>query len=149
MKKIFVFGSNLAGRHGAGAALFAKENHGAIYGRGEGLQGQSYGIPTKDGRSRNIPLTDSRQTLSLPAIEAAVLRFIDFARGRPELHFEVTPIGCGRAGFTPAQIAPFFRLAPSNCDLSEEFLLVLTPTDSSGIDHQATAVAKQPRLQGF
>lgn len=110
MTKIFVFGSNLAGVHGAGAALHARTHHGAIYGRGMGLQGHSYGIPTKDHRI---------QTLPLDSIQVHVENFMAFAKEHPELHFEVTRIGCGLAGYTDAQIAPLFRGAPDNCQLPE------------------------------
>lgn len=110
--KIFVFGSNLAGRHGAGAALFARKKCGAIYGQGEGLQGQSYGIPTKD---ENI------QTLSLTEIAFHVDRFKKFATEHPEFEFEITPIGCGLAGYKPRDIAPMFLGAPNNCILPDEF----------------------------
>ena len=88
---IFVFGSNLAGRHGKGAALHARQNCGAIYGQGEGLQGQSYAIPTKDARLRTLPLG---------IIAVHINNFILFARSRPDLEFEVTRIGCGLAGAT-------------------------------------------------
>lgn len=108
--EIFVFGSNLAGRHGKGAALFARQNHGAIYGRGEGLQGQSYGIPTKDRQIKTLPLTE---------IDRYVDRFINFAIAHPELTFNVTRIGCGLAGYTDALIAPLFKHAPINCNLPE------------------------------
>jgi hypothetical protein len=113
MSEIFVFGSNLAGRHGKGAALAARRFHGAIYGQGEGLQGNSYAIPTKDARI---------QTLPLDAIFTYVATFRDFARQHPELTFRLTPIGCGLAGYTPAQIAPMFRDAPSNVILPQEFV---------------------------
>lgn len=113
---IFVFGSNLAGRHGKGAALFARKFHGAIYGQGEGLQGNSYGIPTKDA---NI------QTLGLEWIGYYVLRFLAFAEAHPGMTFQVTPIGCGFAGYRPEDIAPFFRDAPINCILPIEFVRVL------------------------
>lgn len=113
---IFVFGSNLAGRHGKGAALFAKERHGAIYGQGEGLQGRSYGIPTKDENIR---------TLQLPRIAVAVDKFKAFAAEHPEMTFQVTPIGCGLAGYKPKQIAPLFRGSPANCLLPVEFTNVL------------------------
>ena len=114
--KIFVFGSNLAGRHGAGAALDARRYHGAIYGRGEGLQGRSYAIPTK---------SSTLQTLNLDAIEMFVNRFLVFARAHPEKIFQITPIGCGLAGYKPMDIAPMFRGAPSNCELPESFTAVL------------------------
>lgn len=107
---IFVFGSNLAGRHGAGAALFARRNHGAIYGQGIGPQGNSYAIPTKDYHI---------QTLPLETIQGYVNEFLHYARNHPELDFQVTRIGCGLAGYTDAQIAPMFANAPSNCHLPD------------------------------
>jgi hypothetical protein len=106
MTDIFVFGSNLAGRHGAGAALYALKNRGAILGQGEGLQGESYGIPTKDEWIR---------TRGLVEIEKSVMVFLEFARLHPELTFYVTPIGCGLAGYKRAQIKPMFEGMPSNC----------------------------------
>lgn len=102
---IFVFGSNLAGRHGAGAALFARRNHGAIYGQGIGLQGNSYAIPTKNF---------SIQTLPLKVIEKHVQTFLCFAKAHPELQFHLTKIGCGLAGYSESQIAPMFSNCPSN-----------------------------------
>ena len=117
-REIFVFGSNLAGRHGAGAAKYAYDNHKAIYGIGVGLQGDSYGIPTKD---QNI------QTLPLETIRLYVEQFIEFARLTPDLLFNVTAIGCGLAGYNPSQIAPMFSSASglSNVRLPEEFKKVL------------------------
>lgn len=109
---IFVFGSNLAGRHGKGAALFAKQNHGAIYGQGIGLQGDSYAIPTKDEHLKTLPL---------PRIKEYVDEFLDFARTHPELEFGVTRIGCGLAGYKDHEIAPMFAGAPSNCSLPVEW----------------------------
>jgi hypothetical protein len=106
--RVFVFGSNLAGRHGKGAALHARQHCGAIYGQGIGLQGRSYAIPTKDERL---------QTLPLPVINQHVEEFKAFAASHPEMTFEVTPIGCGLAGYTPEQIAPMFKDVPSNCVL--------------------------------
>ena len=110
MRQIFVFGSNMAGIHGAGAALFARKHHGARLGQGIGLQGNSYGIPTKD---RNI------RTLPLDAIQPHVTTFMEFAAEHPELIFNVTKIGCGLAGYTESQIAPMFKGASSNCNLPE------------------------------
>lgn len=108
MEQIFVFGSNLAGRHGKGAALTAKLYHGAIYGNGIGRQGNSYAIPTKDSKLR---------TLSLHTIEKYVMDFKEYARQHPELSFFVTAVGCGLAGYTDQQIAPMFKNAPLNCEL--------------------------------
>ena len=53
---IFVFGSNIRGIHGAGAALYARQHCGAICERGVGPQGRSYAIPTKDDNLRPLPL---------------------------------------------------------------------------------------------
>lgn len=113
---IFVFGSNEAGRHGKGAALFARQHRGAIYGQGEGLQGNAYAIPTKDAHLRTLPLD---------VVRAYVERFKAFAATRPDLRFQVTPIGCGLAGYTPQDIAPMFADAPVNCDLPPDFALCL------------------------
>lgn len=110
--RVFVFGSNLAGRHGAGAALYARQHHGAIYGKGVGLQGNSYAIPTKDFNIR---------TLSLHTIENYVREFKEFAINHPDMFFNVTRIGCGLAGYTDKQIAPMFINAPVNCILPEEW----------------------------
>lgn len=114
---VFVFGSNTAGRHGKGAALFARQSRGAIYGQGEGLQGNSYAIPTKGQRPDR-----SLYTLPLEQIRAGVDRFLTFAASRTDLQFEVTPIGCGYAGYRHAEIAPMFESAPANCHLPAEFL---------------------------
>ncbi len=112
MRSIFVFGSNLAGRHGKGAALYARQHYGAIYGQGVGLQGRSYAIPTKDKRIRTLPLE---------RIAIYVRDFLEFAQQHPELHFQVTRIGCGLAGYTDAEIAPLFSDAPPNCQLPDEW----------------------------
>lgn len=107
--EIFVFGSNLEGHHGGGAALLAWKKWGAIWGQGTGLQGQTYGIPTMHGGPDRIkPYVDE---------------FISFARQHPELTFLVTEIGCGIAGFRPAEIAPLFRDAADveNIHLPQRF----------------------------
>lgn len=109
---IFVFGSNLAGRHGKGAALDAIRHYGAIYGQGFGRQGRSYAIPTKDSSLRTLPLLN---------IGIYVSAFIQYAENNPELLFRVTRIGCGLAGYNDADIAPMFAAAPSNCILPLEW----------------------------
>jgi hypothetical protein len=109
---VFVFGSNLAGRHGKGAAKWAVEHRGAIYGHGIGPQGNSYAIPTKDEKLRTLPL---------PEIAVYVRFFRAYARMRPETRFQLTPIGCGLAGYKPEQIAPMFEGASENIELPEEF----------------------------
>lgn len=108
----FVFGSNRAGKHGKGAALWARQHRGAIYGVGEGMQGNSYAIPTKDERLRTLPLEQ---------IAAHVECFLDFARRNPQMRFQLTPIGCGLAGYQHEQIAPMFRDAPENVIIPKEF----------------------------
>ena len=95
--EVFVFGSNLAGAHGGGAALLAYRKFGAIWGQGVGLQGQSYGIPTMHG--------------GVDAIKPYVDEFIEFAKTRPDLTFLVTRVGCGIAGFTNEDISPLFAKA--------------------------------------
>jgi hypothetical protein len=105
--EIFVFGSNASGAHGAGAALTAYEKFGAVWGQGNGLQGQSYGIDTMSG---------------LETMGREVARFLEFAGEHPELRFLVTKIGCGIAGYTPAQVAPLFSGVPANVVLPEEFV---------------------------
>lgn len=95
--EVFVFGSNLAGMHGAGAAWLAFQKFGAVMGCGVGLRGQSYAIPTMQG--------------GVETIKPYVDEFIAFAKSRPELFFYVTRIGCGIAGFRDREIAPLFKEA--------------------------------------
>lgn len=109
---IFVFGSNLAGRHGAGAALFAQKFYKAQPGVGEGLTGSSYALPTKDKAIMTRPL---------PEVKASIATFVAFAEQHPELLFKVTRVGCGLAGFTDEQIAPCFLGAPPNCAFDPEW----------------------------
>ena len=108
--EIFVFGSNLSGSHGGGAALLAYNRFGAILGQGVGLQGQSYGIPTMHG--------------GVDAIKPYVDEFIAFAREHQEYKFLVTRVGCGIAGFTDAEMAPLFKDAidVENVILPKEFV---------------------------
>ena len=95
--EIFVFGSNLKGMHGGGAAYIAYRKFGAIMGQGVGLQGQSYAIPTMQG--------------GVETIRPYVDEFIAFAKEHQELTFLVTRIGCGIAGFTDDEISPLFEKA--------------------------------------
>jgi hypothetical protein len=111
---IFVFGSNLSGRHGKGAAKTAL-GWGAKWGQGSGLQGRTYGIPTKDA--------SIRRTLTVTEIEPFVDEFIEFAKNNPNLIFLVTEIGCGLAGHKQKDIAPLFLNAVDveNIHLPEKF----------------------------
>ena len=95
--EIFVFGSNLKGMHGGGAAYIAYRKFGAIMGQGVGLQGQSYAIPTMQG--------------GVETIKPYVDEFIEFAKEHQDLTFLVTRIGCGIAGFTNEEISPLFEKA--------------------------------------
>jgi hypothetical protein len=106
--EIFVFGSNKGGAHGGGAAYFAFKQFGAVWGEGEGLFGQSYALPTMEGRK---------------SMAEAVGRFIDFARKHTEYTFLVTAVGCGIAGYSPAEVAPLFAEAVNlpNVYLPESF----------------------------
>lgn len=106
---IFVFGSNLAGRHGKGAALTAARVHGAVRGVGVGRTGNAYAIPTKDSQLRSLPLSD---------IKSFVERFMEYARDHLELQFYVTRIGCGLAGYTESEIRPMFENPPPNCQFT-------------------------------
>ena len=95
--EVFVFGSNLNGFHAGGAARIAMEKFGAVWGKGVGLQGQSYAIPTMQG--------------GVETIKPYVDEFISYAKSHDELTFYVTRIGCGIAGFTDDEIAPLFSEA--------------------------------------
>lgn len=122
---IFVFGSNLAGRHGAGAAYDAMQYFGAVYGMPFGMQGQSFAITTLDERFHRLPIKDLASRVNL---------FLRFAAGRPRWTFYVTAIGTGLAGFTAEQIAPLFANAPSNCLLPPEWTALLSTPELTGKD---------------
>ena len=111
-KSILVFGSNEAGIHGAGAALFAYNKRGARYGFGYGHSGDSFAIPTKNEDIRTLPLD---------MINAYVCGFLAYATGKRKLKFMVTRIGCGLAGYSDKDIAPMFVGAPLNCIFDEKW----------------------------
>lgn len=111
--EIFVFGSNLDGFHGGGAARIAMDRFGAVWGQGVGLQGQCYAIPTMQG--------------DVETIKPYVDEFVAFAGQHPEYKFLVTRIGCGIAGFADEEIAPLFQgaLNVENIILPREFVKAL------------------------
>ena len=92
--EVFVFGSNIQGMHGGGAAWYANQRFGAEWGVGEGLTGRCYALPTMEGTA---------------SMHMAVERFIVCARKHKELTFLVTAVGCGIAGYTPREVAPLFK----------------------------------------
>jgi len=110
--EIFVFGSNAGGYHGGGAAAFAMHQFGAIWGQGEGLQGQSYAIPTMEG---------------IESMRTAIERFTQFADQHSELRFLVTRVGCGIAGYSVREVAPLFKgcISLENVALPSDFWDVL------------------------
>lgn len=107
-RTIFVFGSNTRGIHGLGSAAEAMRNHGAKWGVGSGLTGESYAIPTKDGDL--LPL-------ELSTIHKNVRNFLKFANNHPDWRFNTVKIGCGLAGYMEEEIKPFFEKAPVNVNL--------------------------------
>lgn len=115
---IFVFGSNLEGAHGGGAARIARQKFGAIMGQGVGLQGNSYAIPTMQG--------------GIETIKPYVDDFVDFAKEHPELTFYVTKIGCGIAGFSEEEIAPLFQnaICINNIRLPKNFVNIINKSKS-------------------
>lgn len=116
--EIFVFGSNLKGVHGAGAARYAMDNFGAVLGVGEGFTGQCYALPTKD---------EDIQTRDLLLITKSVIRLYQSVVSHPDRFFIITAVGCGLAGLKAEDIAPMFRnfLKFENVSLPQSFVDVL------------------------
>lgn len=112
MTTIFVFGSNLAGRHGKGAALYARRYYNAQYGVGVGRTGMAYAVPTKDENLNRLPLDK---------IAGYVSDLLAYAKNHPELKFKITRLGCGEAKYTDSDIMPMFVGAPANCLMPPEW----------------------------
>lgn len=110
--EVFVFGSNLAGIHGAGAAKQAYLKFGARMGHGIGLTGSSYAIPTKD---------QDLNTMKLESIKPYIERFKKFTLEHPNVEFFITRVGCGLAGYKDKEMAPLFRGCGSNCSFPEQW----------------------------
>ncbi len=106
--RVFVFGSNVAGLHGGGAAWYAKNKLGAEWGVGEGLTGQTYALPTC-----YVP----GEPVTFDELIVYVANFLEVARAHTELTFFVSAVGCGIAGFEESEVGPLFKDAPANCDL--------------------------------
>lgn len=107
--RVFVYGANEGGVHGAGSAKEAYKRHGARWGV-TGFAGRSYGIPTKFGDLRTLPIA---------SIAAHVAKFLQFAADHPEHTFDVVKIGCGLAGYSEKQMAPLFAGATVNVKLPD------------------------------
>ena len=135
--EIFVFGSNLAGSHGGGAARIAYDRFGAVWGQGVGLQGQSYAIPTMHGGPE--------------AIKPYVDEFIEFAKAHLEYKFFVTKIGCGIAGFRIEEIAPLFTNAidVKNVILPEDFVEVLSSHNNEILPSTITWNAEKDFIEKY
>lgn len=112
----FVFGANTDGRHGKGAAKFAMQKFGAVWGEGEGLTGRCYALPTVGRRLAKM---------STAQINIHVQRFLKCAKAHPELTFLVTMVGCGLAGHKTRDIAPMFAERLPNVILPEEFVKII------------------------
>ena len=138
--EIFVFGSNESGRHGKGAAKTALK-WGAIYGQASGLQGRTYGIPTKDASVRRV--------LTVEEIKPHVLRFIEFAKQNPDKTFLVTEIGCGLSGYNPKDIAPLFEAAKYvlNIHLPKKFWRKIAKFEE--FDEFRTTIEKLENLKNY
>jgi len=113
---IWVYGSNLAGRHGKGAALVALKRFGARYGTGRGRVDMSYGIVTKDGNLKTLPLSE---------IKLQVEKFKEYAWRKAGVKFFVTRVGCGLAGYKDEEIAPMFKDSPVTCIFPEQWKVFL------------------------
>ena len=132
--EIFVFGSNLAGSHGGGAARIAYNSFGAIWGQGVGLQGQSYAIPTMHG--------------GVETIKPYVDEFLAFAKQYSEMKFYVTRIGCGIAGFKDVDMAPLFSEAfdMENVILPRSFVDIIS-TGRRYAEEMSTMVFKKIKFK--
>lgn len=133
--QVFVFGSNLAGRHGAGAALAARK-WGAKLGKGHGRHGQTYAIPTKDFHLNPLSLVQIRTYVDI---------FLHYASSLPRETFLLTPIGCGLAGYTPQQISPMFYGAPLNVVMPAEFSSIL---DKMWLQKNSASLRPKPDSDG-
>jgi predicted NAD-dependent protein-ADP-ribosyltransferase YbiA (DUF1768 family)/alkylated DNA repair dioxygenase AlkB len=137
--EVFVFGSNIEGRHGKGAALTAKNKFGAKYGQAEGLQGQSYAIITKD-------LNKGERSISLDRIHEQLSEFVGYAEKNPNITFYVTKLGSSLAGYTELEIKKLFKdinneeIIPNNVILPKEYEV---RNESRGTQQTQTATTEE------
>lgn len=123
---VFVFGSNLRGIHGKGAALTARRCFGAQLGVGEGMTGQSYALPTKESPYLTLPLA---------IIDQHVQRFLLFAQEHQDKKFVISPIGTKNAGYKDADIAPMFQRLPTNCCVTKSWLAFIAHQTAFDVTH--------------
>lgn len=122
---IFVFGSNLAGRHGAGAAVIASRDFGAAPGEGEGLWGNSYAIPTKNTYLKTMSLRDIAKYVERFKVDA----WLQWDKERYATMFLVTEVGTGLAGYSHREMASLFQSSPPNCFFSPRWAPYLDRAD--------------------
>ena len=117
--EVFVFGSNENGNHAGGAARVAVEKFGAVMGQAEGMQGQSYAIPTLDKEMKQV---------SEEALREYIERFRKYADEHKELTFYMTKIGCGIAGFDVEYMAKVMKSFDFsfNVVMPKEFYKIIT-----------------------
>ena len=127
---VWVYGSNLAGIHGKGAAEVAVKRFGAKRFVGQGRVGQSYGIATKDGRGGVRPMA----VLPIAMIKPQIDEFIEHARAHQHESFFVTRVGCELAGYGNEEIAVLFKEAPANCSMAMEWRAYLEPNETGPAD---------------
>lgn len=125
-RSVFCFGSNFSGRHGKGAALDAKQYFGAVSGQGEGLQGRSYAIPTKDHNLEILPIE---------VVAQGVERFLQFARQTPYTNYVITPLGTGLARNSHEEIARLFTRLPFNCAVTQLWLEFIPHHTAIDVSH--------------
>lgn len=95
--EVFVFGSNELGNHNGGAAYVALKKFGAMPGVPEGLQGQSWAIPTVG------------DAIGPHEIAQSFHRLVEFAKVHTEVTFYVTALGCGHGGYEPEFISRYLE----------------------------------------
>lgn len=135
MSNIFVFGSNMAGRHGKGAALTARCRYGAEYGVGVGATGRAYALPTKDEELKTLPLR---------GIKLRVRELCQYAANNMKDTFIVTKVGCGLAGYKDEEIAPLFEVSEPNMVFDLDWEIYLGNQPRRYFDREK--LMKQPRV---
>lgn len=129
MVEVYVFGSNLAGRHGKGSALYAKKVYGAVQGAGQGRQGNAYAIPTKDHQLNVRPLSE---------IAKSIEDFAEYARESPDDTFVLSAVGTGLAGYSRDEMWALFQAADLPPNVKPDVSWVIGP------DPSLQSIAQEP-----